>query len=138
MFGLGGLNESGKNTYVIEIDGKIFVMDCGLKYATDSMYGIDYIIPNYRYLIENKDRVVGIFLTHAHQENMGGVFDLIKDIPNIKLYCTKYTKEYLLLDGMNEKNIIEICRYPPGINYIGKQFFGRVATKFYRTGYNDG
>lgn len=108
MFGLGGLNESGKNTYVIEIDGKIFVIDCGLKYATDSMYGIDYIIPNYRYLIENKDRIVGIFLTHAHQENMGGVFDLIKDIPNIKLYCTKYTKEYLLLDGMNEKNIIEI------------------------------
>ena len=108
IFGLGGLNENGKNTYIIEIDGKIFVLDCGLKYATDSMYGIDYIIPNYRYLIENKERVVGIFLTHAHQENMGGVFDLIKDIPNIKIYCTKYTKEYLLLDGMNEKNIVEI------------------------------
>lgn len=108
MFGLGGLNESGKNTYVVEIDDKIFVLDCGLKYATDSMYGIDYIIPNYKYLIENKDRIVGIFLTHAHLENMGGIFDLINDLPNIKIYCTKYTKEYLLLEGINEKNIIEI------------------------------
>ena len=108
MFGLGGLNESGKNTYVVEIDDKIFVMDCGLKYATDSMYGIDYIIPNYKYLIENKDRVVGVFITHAHLENMGGIEDLIRDIPEIKVYCTKYTREYLLLEGINEKNLIEI------------------------------
>ena len=108
MFGLGGLNESGKNTYVVEIDDQIFVMDCGLKYATDSMYGIDYIIPNYKYLIENKDRVVGVFITHAHLENMGGIEDLIREIPEIKVYCTKYTREYLLLEGINEKNLIEI------------------------------
>ena len=108
MFGLGGLNESGKNTYVVEVDDKIFVMDCGLKYATDSMYGIDYIIPNYKYLIENKDRVVGVFITHAHLENMGGIEDLIREIPEIKVYCTKYTREYLLLEGINEKNLIEI------------------------------
>lgn len=108
IFGLGGLNENGKNTYVVEIDEKIFVLDCGLKYANDSMYGIDYILPNYKYLKENKDRIVGIFITHAHLENMGGVFDLISEIPNIKLYATKYTKEYLLLEGVNEKNIIEI------------------------------
>lgn len=108
MFGLGGLNESGKNTYVVEIEDKIFVMDCGLKYATDSMYGIDYIIPNYKYLIENKDKVVGVFITHAHLENMGGIEDLIREIPEIKVYCTKYTREYLLLEGINEKNLIEI------------------------------
>lgn len=108
LFGLGGLNESGKNTYVVEIDNKIFVMDCGLKYATDSMYGIDYIIPNYKYLIDNKDKVVGLFITHAHLENMGGVGDLLRDFPNIKIYCTKYTKEYLLLEGIEEKNIVEI------------------------------
>ena len=108
LFALGGLNESGKSTYVVEVDNQLFVLDCGLKYATDSMYGIDYVIPNYNYLIENKDRLVGIFITHAHYENMGGVFDVINDIPDIKLYCTKYTKEYLLLEGVDEKNIIEI------------------------------
>ena len=63
---LGGLNENGKNTYVVEIDGKIFILDCGLKYANDSMFGIDYIIPDYDYLVKNKDKIVGIFLTHAH------------------------------------------------------------------------
>lgn len=108
IFGLGGLNESGKNTYVVNIDGKILILDCGLKYANDSMYGIDYILPSYKYLVDNKRKIVGVFLSHAHQENMGGVFDLVKDIPDIKVYCTKYTKEYLLLEGFNSKNIIEI------------------------------
>lgn len=108
IFGLGGLNESGKNTYVVNIDGKILVLDCGLKYANDSMFGIDYILPSYKYLVDNKKKIVGVFLSHAHLENMGGVFDLIKDIPDIKVYCTKYTKEYLLLEGFNSKNVVEI------------------------------
>lgn len=108
IFGLGGLNEMGKNTYVVEIDKKIFIMDAGIKYANDSMYGIDYILPNYKYLIDNKERIVGVFLTHAHQENMGGVFDLIEHIPRLKIYATRYTKEVLLMNGMNEKNIIDV------------------------------
>lgn len=108
IFGLGGLNEMGKNTYVVEIDKKIFIMDAGIKYANDSMYGIDYILPNYKYLIDNKERIVGVFLTHAHQENMGGVFDLIEHIPHLKIYATRYTKEVLLMNGMNEKNIIDV------------------------------
>lgn len=108
IFGLGGLNEMGKNTYIIEIDGKIFIMDAGIKYANDSMYGIDYILPNYKYLEDNKDRIVGVFLTHAHQENMGGVFDLVEHIPKIKIYATKYTKELLLMNGMKEKNIVDV------------------------------
>ena len=104
---LGGLNENGKNTYVVEIDGKIFIFDCGLKYANDTMYGIDYIIPDYSYLEKNKDKIVGIFLTHAHPENMGGVNDLCELLPNVKVYCTKYTKKYLELDGF-KGNIYEI------------------------------
>lgn len=108
IFGLGGLNEMGKNTYVIEIDGKIFIMDAGIKYANDSMYGIDYILPNYKYLEDNKERIVGVFLTHAHQENMGGVFDLVEHLPKIRVYATKYTKELLLMNGMKEKNIVDV------------------------------
>ena len=108
IFGLGGLNEMGKNTYVVEIDGKIFIMDAGIKYANDSMYGIDYILPNYKYLEDNKERIVGVFLTHAHQENMGGVFDLVEHLPKIRVYATKYTKELLLMNGMKEKNIVDV------------------------------
>ncbi len=107
IFSLGGLNENGKNTYVVEIDEKIFVLDTGLKYANDSMYGIDYIIPDYDYLIKNKKRIVGVFLTHAHPENIGGIKDLCDSIPNLKIYCTKYTRKYLELDGFNG-NIYEV------------------------------
>ncbi len=107
IFSLGGLNENGKNTYIVEIDEKIFILDAGLKYANDSMYGIDYIIPDYDYLVKNKKRIVGVFLTHAHPENMGGIKDLCEMIPNLKIYCTKYTKKYLELDGF-KGNIYEV------------------------------
>ena len=107
IFSLGGLNENGKNTYIVEIDEKIFILDAGLKYANDSMYGIDYIIPDYDYLVKNKKRIVGVFLTHAHPENIGGIKDLCDMIPSLKIYCTKYTKKYLELDGF-KSNIYEV------------------------------
>ena len=66
IFALGGLNEIGKNMYVIDIDNNIFVFDAGLKYADDSMLGVDYIIPKYDYLIQNKKKIKGIFITHGH------------------------------------------------------------------------
>jgi ribonuclease J len=108
IFGMGGLDENGKNTYVVEVDDQIFVLDAGLKYATDTMFGIDYIIPDYSYLSDNKDKIVGVFITHAHPESYGGVSDLIKQIPEIKIYATKYTKNQMVLDGINESNIVLI------------------------------
>ncbi len=108
IFGMGGLNENGKNTYIVEVDDKIFVLDAGLKYANDSMFGIDYIIPDYKYLEKNKKKIKGVFITHAHPESYGGVIDLIRTIPDIKIYATKYTKNQMLLDGVAEKNIVQI------------------------------
>ena len=108
IFGLGGLSESGKNTYIVEIDEDIFVFDCGLKYASGNLLGIDYIMPDFSYLVNNKDRIKGVFITHSHKENMGSVSDLLESIPQLNVYATKYTKFELLEDGVNEKNIIEI------------------------------
>ncbi len=108
IFSLGGLDENGKNTYVLEVDKSIFVFDCGLKYATGNMLGIDYIIPDFDYLIKNQERIQGVFLTHGHYENMGAAADLVKNIPKIKLYATKFTKYVLLESGVPEKNIVEI------------------------------
>lgn len=108
LFGMGGLNENGKNTYVIEIDEDIFVLDAGLKFANDSMFGIDYIIPDYSYLEKNRKRIKGVFITHAHPESYGGVNDLVRTIPEIKIFCTRYTKNQMLIEGVPEKNIIEI------------------------------
>lgn len=120
LFSLGGLDENGKNTYVVEIDKDIFVFDCGLKYATGNMLGIDYIIPDFEYLVKNKKRIKGFFLTHGHYENMGSANDLIKNIPDIRLFATKFTKYVLLESGVPEKNIIEITPHK-------KLNFGRVS-----------
>ncbi|MBE6140051.1 MAG: ribonuclease J [Firmicutes bacterium] len=108
IFGLGGLSESGKNSYVVEVDDNIFVFDCGIKYASGNLLGIDYIMPDFTYLVKNRKRIKGLFITHGHKENMGSVSDLIRDIPELKVYATKYTKFELMEDGVNVKNIVEI------------------------------
>ncbi len=108
IFGLGGLAENGKNCYVVEIDEDLFIFDCGLKYANSNLLGIDYIMPDFTYLIKNRRRIKGLFITHGHSENMGSVADLVKDLPNIRIFATKFTKFVLTENGINEKNIIEI------------------------------
>ncbi len=104
MFALGGLNETGKNMYVVEVDNDIFVFEAGLKYSDDNSLGVDYIIPNYDYLKENKDRVVGIFVTHGHDEQIGALEDILADIPDLKVYATKFTIE-IIKRNLEEENI---------------------------------
>lgn len=108
IFGLGGLSESGKNSYVVEVDNDIFVFDAGIKFASGNLLGIDYIVPDFSYLVKNRKRIKGLFITHGHKENMGAVKDLIEDIPELKIYATNYTKFELIEDGVNEENIVLI------------------------------
>ena len=98
IFSLGGLNENGKNLYVVNVDRDIFVFDAGLKYDNDLNLGIDYIIPNFDYLIKNKKNIKGIFLTHGHESNIGAVPDILEQIPSIPVYGTKLTIEMLKND----------------------------------------
>lgn len=98
IFSLGGLNENGKNLYVVNVDRDIFVFDAGLKYDNDLNLGIDYIIPNFDYLIKNKKSIKGIFLTHGHESNIGAVPDILEQIPSIPVYGTKLTLEMLKND----------------------------------------
>ena len=112
MFALGGLNEVGKNMYVVEVDKDIFVFEAGLKYADDQSLGIDYMLPNYDYLIDNKERIQGIFITHGHDNEIGAVCDIIRDIPNIKIFATKFSCEIIKQDleeeNMSFENLNEI------------------------------
>ncbi|MBQ2909445.1 MAG: ribonuclease J [Bacilli bacterium] len=103
IFSLGGLNENGKNMYVVEVEQDIFVFDAGLKYDNDQNLGIDYIIPNFDYIIKNKNRVKGIFLTHGHEGNMGAVPDILDVIPDIPVYGTKLTLEIVKNDLTTEQ-----------------------------------
>lgn len=104
IFALGGQNENGKNMYVVEVDKDIFILDAGLKYADDKMLGVDYIIPNYDYIKTNIKRIKGIFITHGHQEHMGALCDILKDIPKIKVYGTKFTLE-IIKDELSEEKL---------------------------------
>ena len=108
IMGLGGLDETGKNCYVVEVNQSIFVFDCGLKYSETTMYGIDYIIPDFEYLIKNRQKIKGIFITHGHYENMGASLDLARMIPEVKFYATKYSKFVLMELGVKEESIVEI------------------------------
>ena len=115
IFSLGGLNEIGKNMYVIEIDKDILVIDAGLKYADEQMLGIDYVIPNIDYLKENKKRVKGIFLTHGHFENFGAIQDIAESLDKVPIYGSKFTiallKKELEIKKVSTKNLIEIPAY---------------------------
>src|SRR5574344_544773 len=104
VFGLGGLNENGKNTYIVEVNDDIFVFDCGLKYSEGNLFGIDYVIPDFDYLVKNRNRIKGVFVTHGHYENMGAAVDLLHMIPEIKFYATNYTKFVLMDLGVKEEN----------------------------------
>ena len=104
IFSLGGLNENGKNMYIVNVDKDIFVFDAGLKYDNDINLGIDYIIPNIDYLIKHKKNIKGIFLTHGHESNIGATPDIIEQLPNVPVYGTKLTLEMVKKD-MDEKEL---------------------------------
>ncbi len=99
VFSLGGLNENGKNLYIVEYNEKIIIFDCGLKYAGEKMYGVDYIIPDFSYLVENKDRIVGVFISHAHYENIGSLNELVSAIPEINVYATNYASKVIEIES---------------------------------------
>lgn len=98
IFALGGLNENGKNMYVVNVDENIFVFDAGLKYPSANMLGVDYIIPKFDYLKENRKKIRGIFLTHAHDGNMGAMPDIMEEFPDVPVYATKFTMTVLKME----------------------------------------
>ncbi len=89
---LGGVREEGKNMYLVELDDLIYILDCGLVYPEDEMLGIDAVIPDFTYLEENKDRVVGIFLSHGHADAVGGLPYLL-DVIEAPIFGSELTIE---------------------------------------------
>jgi len=105
---LGGLGEIGKNITLYEYDGDMFLVDCGMSFPDEEMPGIDIVIPDFTYILENKDKIKGMVVTHGHEDHIGAIPYLLKDF-NIPIYATRLTigliegklKEHRLLDVAN-------------------------------------
>lgn len=97
---IGGLGEIGKNMTAFEYKNEIIIVDCGLKFPDDDMYGIDMVLPDFTFIKENADKVKAICVTHGHEDHIGGIAYLLKEV-NIPIYATKFTM------GLIDKKLTE-------------------------------
>ena len=100
---LGGLGEIGKNMTVIQYGNDIIVIDAGLAFPDDDMFGIDLVIPDMSYLIENRDKVRAVVITHGHEDHIGGLSYLLNEV-NVPVYATKLVCG--LIEGKLKENHI--------------------------------
>ena len=123
---LGGLNEIGKNMTAYEYGGEIIVVDCGMAFPGDDMYGIDLIIPDVSYLIKNRARIRGLFITHGHEDHVGAIPYVLKQL-NMPIYCTRFTAGLIKLKleehGLTKST--KLITVEPGI-YLPGEFGVRI------------
>ncbi|AMO86223.1 Ribonuclease J 1 [Solibacillus isronensis B3W22] len=133
IFALGGINEIGKNMYVIEYGQELVIVDCGGKFADQSLLGVDLIIPDLSYLEENKHKIKALVVTHGHEDHIGGIPYLLRKI-NMPIYASRFTlglielklKEHKLL---RNTELIEI-------NAESKINFDQLSLTFFKTSHS--
>ena len=105
---LGGINEVGKNMTVFEYDGDMIIVDCGLAFPDEDMLGIDLVIPDFTYVLNNVDRLKGIVITHGHEDHIGSLAYLLKNC-NVPVYSTRLTNG--LIEGkLREHKLLESAK----------------------------
>ncbi len=133
IFALGGVGEIGKNMYVVQYDQDIVVIDCGLKFPEEEMLGIDVVIPDITYLMENADKVRGILLTHGHEDHIGGLPYVLKHL-DVPVYGTRLTLG-LVESKLKEANMLRDTKRIL-ITADSEVKLGKLKATFFRTNHS--
>lgn len=130
IYALGGLGEVGKNMYCFEYEDEIIIIDAGVRFPEESLFGVNYVIPEYTYLIENQSKIKALIITHGHEDHIGGIPFLLKAVKVPDIYVGKFGYELITnkLSDKKEKNI-----YETNINLINDD--SKVVTKHFTVGF---
>jgi ribonuclease J len=133
VFALGGVGEIGKNMYAVEIDSDIFIIDAGLMFPEEEMFGIDIVIPDITYLEVNKERVKALFLTHGHEDHIGGISYVLRKL-QIPVYGTRLTLG-LVEEKLSEAGLLgRVTLKTIDSNSVVK--FEKTSVSFFRTNHS--
>ncbi len=130
VYAMGGLGEIGKNMYCIEHNDEIIIIDCGVLFPEDELLGIDYVIPDYTYLIRNQSKIKALIITHGHEDHIGGIPFFLRSVHLRQIYAPRFAKA-LIEKKLEEHHLSRACKV---IEINGDS---RIKTEYFSVGFFD-